>query len=76
MLKLESINKNCEELLSQITDELHTTFMELSENSSLELEVNSEFIEKLGGIDKYYTYLNLIKLSKELEDYLYKIKGK
>ena len=76
MLKLESINKNCEELLSQITDELHTTFMELSENSSLKLEVNSEFIEKLGGIDKYYTYLNLIKLSKELEDYLYKIKGK
>lgn len=75
MLKLESINKNCEELLSQITDELHNTFMELSENSSLELEVNSEFIEKLGGIGKYYNYLNLINLSKDLEDYLYKIKG-
>ena len=75
MLKLESINKTCEELLSQITDELHNTFMELSENSNLELEVNSEFIQKLGGIDKYYTYLNLINLSKELEDYLYKLKG-
>ena len=30
-----------------------------SENNNLELEVNSEFIEKLGGIDKYYEYLNL-----------------
>ena len=74
MLKLESINKNCEELLSQITDELYNTFLELNQNSEIELEVNSEFIEKLGGINNYYAYLNLQKLADYLESYIDKIK--
>ena len=72
MLKLETINKNCEELLSQITNELHNTFIELSENNNLELEVNSKFIEKLGGINNYYAYLNLQKLADDLESYINK----
>ena len=74
MLKLESIQKNCEELLSQITNELYNTFIELLENNNLELEVNSEFIEKLGGINNYYAYLNLQKLADDLESYINKIK--
>ena len=74
MLKLELIQKNCEELLSQITNELYNTFIELLENNNLELEVNSEFIEKLGGINNYYAYLNLQKLADDLESYINKIK--
>ena len=72
MLKLESIQKNCESLLSEITDELHNTFLELNQNSDIELEVNSEFIEKLGGINNYYAYLNLQKLADDLESYINK----
>ena len=71
MLKLESINKNCEDLLSEITDELHNTFLELNQNSDIELEVNSEFIEKLGGINNYYAYLKLQKLADDLESYIH-----
>ena len=75
MLKTETINKNCEELLLQIRDELRNTFLELSNNTAKEVEVNSEFIKNLGGIDKYYDYLTLLTLADELETYLYKIKG-
>lgn len=74
MLKLKSIHKNCEALLSQIIDELHNTFLELNQNNDIELEVNSEFIKKLGGIDNYYAYLNLHKLADDLESYIDKIK--
>lgn len=74
MLKLELIHKNCEALLSQITDELHNTFLELNQNSDIELEVNSEFSEKLGVINNYYAYLNLQKLADDLESYINKIK--
>lgn len=74
MLKLELIHKNCEALLSQITDELHNTFLELNQNSGIELEVNSEFSEKLGVINNYYAYLNLQKLADDLESYINKIK--
>ena len=70
MLKLESIHKNCEALLSQITDELHNTFLELNQNSDIELKVNSEFSEKLGVINNYYAYLNLQKLADDLESYI------
>ena len=72
MLKLESINKNCGGLLLEITDELHNTFLELNKNSDIELEVNSEFIEKLEGINNYYTYLALQKLADDLESYINK----
>ena len=72
MLKLELIHKNCEDLLSEITDELHNTFLELNQNSDIELEVNSEFIEKLGRINNYYAYLNLQKLADDLESYINK----
>ena len=74
MLKLELIHKNCEALLSQITDELHNTFLELNQNSDIELKVNSEFSEKLGVINNYYAYLNLQKLADDLESYINKIK--
>ena len=74
MLKLELIHKNCEALLSQITDELHNTFLELNQNSDIELEVNSELSEKLGRINNYYAYLNLQKLADDLESYINKIK--
>mgnify|MGYP000107789499 FL=1 len=70
MLKLELIHKNCEALLSQITDELHNTFLELNQNSDIELKVNSEFSEKLGVINNYYAYLNLQKLADDLESYI------
>ena len=72
MLELESIHTNCEDLSSEITDELHNTFLELNGNSDIGLEVNSEFIEKLGGINNYYAYLNLQKLADDLESYINK----
>lgn len=71
MLKLELIHKNCEALLSQITDELHNTFLELNQNSDIELEVNSEHW-KNWGINNYYAYLNLQKLADDLESYINK----